>query len=129
MAFGDIAFLWDPSGAKQKALWENIYGPINELNHAVARHEHHFEKQIEYIEEGRAGNERVMRDFIAEIEPLFMTERTSCTPPGSCVQIEIAPYNRLVHDVEAALNSNEYYTYTYGKLIARPVERLRNVGC
>lgn len=128
MAFGDIAFLWNPLGAKKKALWKNIYGPINELNHAVARHEYHFEKQIKYIEEGLAGNERVMRDFIAEIEPLFMTERTSITPGDGCVPIDVAPYNWLVQDVESALNSNEYFTYTYGRRTARRVERLRD-GC
>lgn len=121
MAFGDIAFLCDPRKKKLGAIYRKIYKPIQSLSSAVAEREYQFRENARYIMNGGVGNEPVMRDFLAKIEPLMMTETQEYEPAGAGVRCIVKPFNWLVDDVSKVLNSEEYYTYTYGRRTAKHI--------
>lgn len=121
MAFGGIAFLCDPRKKKLGAIYRKIYKPIQSLSSAVAEREYQFRENARYIMNGGVGNEPVMRDFLAEIEHLMMTESQEYDLAGDGTHYIVKPVNWLVDDVGKALNSEEYFTYTYGRRIAKRI--------
>lgn len=121
MDFGNIAFLFDPKTQKRRYIYDSIYKPILDFNQCLANHVLHFRQHIS----GICKNDRVMSDFVAELESHLRSNYTKKLPSkfdenGNAISFE--QYNcsesKLVHNVSKEL-WGKYYNIMYGKRIAK----------
>lgn len=73
---GDIDFLFDFGKRNFKYIFRSIYEPLLELQNAVQKHYWHFK----WYKDGTGKNDRVMEDFLAEIEPLILDRKEESVP-------------------------------------------------
>ena len=109
---GAICFLWDPDREQFTYIFEKIYKPILDLNQKIAEHEWHFRWHLD----GSGKNDRVMMDFISEIEPLFMKKITKEYPMDDGRTMNMtSTQNVLVHSILEELNGRYYDIMYHGK--------------
>lgn len=108
---GAICFLVDHEREKYLYIYQKIYRPILDLNNKIANREYDFR----WHQEGSGGNDKVMMDFISEIEPLFMGQviDSYTTDNGQTVKMT-STQNILVHSILEEL-SGRYYDIMYNK--------------
>ncbi len=114
---GDIDFLFDFRKKNFKYIYYSIYKPLLELQMAVQKHYWHFK----WHKDGTGKNDRVMEDFVAEIEPLIL-DRQEENVPGefdksgvitkSVVITSVS--NKIVGKINKEL-SGRYYKLMYNK--------------
>ena len=73
---GDIDFLFDFGKRNFKYIFRSIYEPLLELQNAVQKHYWHFK----WYKDGTGKNDRVMEEFLAEIEPLILDRKEESVP-------------------------------------------------
>lgn len=114
---GDIDFLFDFRKKNFEYIYCSIYKPLLELQRAVQKHYWHFK----WYKDGIGKNDRVMEDFVAEIEPLIL-DRQEENVPGefdksgvitkSLVIISVS--NKIVGKINNELRGR-YYKLMYNK--------------
>ena len=101
----------DPQREKFIYIYQNIYKPIYDLNNKIAEHEWHFR----WYQDGSGKNDKVMIDFISEIEPLFIEHivKEYTMEDGKTMSIA-STQNILVHSILEELNGR-YYDIMYNR--------------
>jgi len=112
-----IDFLFDFRKKNFKYIFHSIYEPLLELQNAVQKHYWHFK----WYKDGTGKNDRVMEDFLAEIEPLILDRKEesvsgefdeSGTTTKRIVVTSVS--NRIVEKINKELRG-KYYKLMYKK--------------
>jgi len=74
---GDIDLIFDFGKEKFKYIYNSIYKPLRELQRAIQNHYWHFK----WHKDGSGKNNKVMENFIAEIEPLIFDKKEEQIKP------------------------------------------------
>lgn len=123
--FGNMSFLFEKTTHNQKYIYDNIYKPILDFNHAVANHVWHFRWHLD----GSGKNDAVMQKFVDELQGylLRITEQDIPTeynennnPISFCHYRSTEP--KLVFDVKKELGGR-YYDIMYGKRKATKLDK------
>lgn len=123
--FGNMSFFFEKTTHNQKYIYDNIYKPILDFNHAVANHVWHFRWHLD----GSGKNDAVMQKFVDELQGylLRITEQDVPTeydennnPLSFCHYRSTEP--KLVFDVKRELGGR-YYDIMYGKRKAAKLDK------
>ena len=113
---GEIDFLFDFGKKNYKYIYNSIYKPL-ELQVAIQKHYWHFK----WYKDGTGKNDKVMEEFLKEIEPLILDREEMKTPietdqNGKAIKYltATAVTNRIVSSTNKEL-TGKYYTLMYGK--------------
>lgn len=114
---GEIDFLFDFGKKNYKYIYNSIYKPLWELQVAIQKHYWHFK----WYKDGTGKNDKVMEEFLKEIEPLILDREEMKTPietdqNGKAIKYltATAVTNRIVSSINKEL-TGKYYTLMYGK--------------
>ena len=114
---GEIDFLFDFGKKNYKYIYNSIYKPLWELQLAIQKHYWHFK----WYKDGTGKNDKVMEEFLKEIEPLILDREEMKTPietdqNGKAIKYltATAVTNRIVSSINKEL-TGKYYTLMYGK--------------
>ena len=114
---GEIDFLFDFGKKNYKYIYNSIYKPLWELQVAIQKHYWHFK----WYKDGTGKNDKVMEEFLKEIEPLILEREEMKTPietdqNGKAIKYltATAVTNRIVSSINKEL-TGKYYTLMYGK--------------
>lgn len=114
---GEIDFLFDFGKKNFKYIYNSIYKPLWELQVAIQKHYWHFK----WYKDGTGKNDKVMEEFLKEIEPLILDREEMKTPietdqNGKAIKYltATAVTNRIVSSINKEL-TGKYYTLMYGK--------------
>ena len=114
---GEIDFLFDFGKKNYKYIYNSIYKPLWELQVAIQKHYWHFK----WYKDGTGKNDKVMEEFLKEIEPLILDREEMKTPietdqNGKAIKYltATAVTNRIVSSTNKEL-TGKYYTLMYGK--------------
>lgn len=114
---GEIDFLFDFGKKNFKYIYNSIYKPLWELQVAIQKHYWHFK----WYKDGTGKNDKVMEEFLKEIEPLIFDREEMKTPietdqNGKAIKYltATAVTNRIVSSINKEL-TGKYYTLMYGK--------------
>lgn len=123
--FGNMSFFFERITHNQKYIYDNIYTPILDFNHAVANHVWHFRWHLD----GSGKNEAVMQKFVDELQGylLQITGKDVPTEYGkdgnvisTCRCRVVEP--KLVREIEDEL-TGRYYDIMYGKRKATKLDK------
>ena len=114
---GEIDFLFDFGKKNYKYIYNSIYKPLWELQVAIQKHYWHFK----WYKDGTGKNDKVMEEFLKEIEPLILDREEMKTPietdqNGKAIKYltATAVTNRIVSSINKEL-TGKYYTLMYGE--------------
>lgn len=114
---GEIDFLFDFGKKNYKYIYNSIYKPLWELQVAIQKHYWHFK----WYKDGTGKNDKVMEEFLKEIEPLILDREEMKTPietdqNGKAIKYltATAVTNRIVSSINKEL-TGKYYTLMYEK--------------
>ena len=114
---GEIDFLFDFGKKNYKYIYNSIYKPLWELQVAIQKHYWHFK----WYKDGTGKNDKVMEEFLKEIEPLILDREEMKTPietdqNGKAIKYltATAVTNRIVSSINKEL-TGKYYKLMYGK--------------
>lgn len=121
--FGNMSFFFEKTTHNQKYIYDNIYKPILDFNHAVANHVWHFRWYLD----GSGKNDAVMQKFVDELQG-YLLQITGYDVPteydkdgnviSTCHCRAIEP--KLVREIEDEL-TGRYYEIMCGKRkVAKP---------
>lgn len=121
---GEIDFLFDFGKKNFKYIYNSIYKPLFELQTAIQNHYWHFK----WYKDGTGKNDKVMEEFLKEIEPLILDKEEVKTPIETDQNGEVTKYmtatavtNRIVSLINKEL-TGKYYILMYGK---KSVKKMR----
>ena len=114
---GEIDFLFDFGKKNFKYIYNSIYKPLWELQRAIQKHYWHFK----WYKDGTGKNDKVMEEFLKEIEPLIFDREEMKTPIETDQNGKVIKYmtatkvtNRIVSSINKDL-TGKYYKLMYGK--------------
>lgn len=127
MDLGNMDFFFERITNNRKYIYEKIYKPIIDFNHAVLKHEWHFRWYLE----GSEKNDEVMEKFLFELQDYLIIKTESKFPIEYDDNGNVIEYckcssstSKLVADISKELNGR-YYDIMYGTKVAKKKIKLQ----